>query len=415
MNRRRLIAASLAVPALAPGALARMRTNEKITLGLIGMGIRGRNMLRRYWLANEGFQVVAVCDVDTSRREDAKRRVDEAYGNSDCTAHVDYGEVLARDEVDAVVIATPDHWHALQILDACKAGKDIYCEKPLTLTLGEAKAAMDAARTSGCVFQTGSQQRTEFGQRFIRAVELIRAGRIGDVLTVNVGVGNPPRACDLGEEALEEGLDWDRWLGPAPLRPYNSVLSPRGVHGHYPRWRDYWEYAGGGLADMGAHHFDIAQWGLGMDASGPVRVEPPTDPSSRRGAEVVYANGTRLTHGGPSGATFIGTEGMIHVDRGRLSSIPGGILEGELDSGEELPRPRDHAEDWRQAILTRGRPSCDVEVGARSVAVCQLMGLAYRHGRALDWDPDAWQFVGPDAPQEWLDVAHREGYSLEGR
>ena len=264
-------------------------------------------------------------------------------------------------------------------------------------------------------FQTGSQQRTEFDQRFVRACELVRNGRIGRVLTVNVGVGDPPRACDLGAEELEPGLDWDRWLGPAPERAYHSVLSPRGVHGHYPRWRDYHEYAGGGLADMGAHHFDIAQWGLRMDESGPVRVEPPADPAANRGAAVVYSDGTRMTHGGPSGTTFIGTGGMIHVDRGRLSSVPGNLLEVELgEDDERLPRAASHADDWFQALRDRRRPTCDVEVGARSAAICHLLNLAYRHRRALDWDPAAWRFVDDDEANGWLDVKRRAGFELPG-
>lgn len=416
-DRRQFLAAAAAigVPAVRPrfGVLPQdpVAPSERVSVGFIGVGIRGRNLLRTY-LKNEGFRVVAVCDVDATRRADAKRRVDEHYEDADCVPYLDYRELLTRDDIDAVLIATPDHWHAIQIIDACKAGKDVYCEKPLTLTLHEAQAVIAAVRKTECVFQTGSQQRTEFGHKFVTASEFVRAGRIGEVLNVNVGVGSAPVWCDLEREEMEPGLDWDRWLGPAPRRAFNSVLSPRGVHGHYPQWRRYREYSGGHLADMGAHHFDIVQWALGADESGPVRVVPPDDPKVDRGAALVYAGGARLTHGGPSGATFIGTGGMIHVDRGRIMSVPGKILEEELGEDDaRLPRKPGHAADWLECIKNRTRPICDVEVGARSVAICHLMNIAYWHGRSLTWDPDAWRFGEADA-NAWLDYERREGYGL---
>jgi len=417
-----LSASSLVVPALTPSLAAagaalghQDPSTARVTLGLVGMGIRGRAMLRRSFLPNDGFHVAAVCDVDTTRREDAGRTVDEHHGSQGCGQYGDHRELVARDDIDAVVIATPDHWHALQILDAIRAGKDVYCEKPLTLTLREAQLVSSAARSAGTVFQTGSQQRTEFSHRFVTACEYVRNGRIGEVLTVHVGVGDPPRACDLGAEDLEPGLDWDRWLGPAPERPYNSTLSPRGVHGHYPRWRDYREYAGGGLADMGAHHLDIAQWGLGMDSTGPVRVEPPQSQSAKRGAALVYANGARLVHGGPSGATFIGTRGVIHVDRGRLSSTPDSILKEELpEQAERLPRHSSHASDWLESLRTRTQTMCSAETGARSAALCQLLNLAYRHRRELDWNPQAWRFENDPEANTWLDYERRAGFDLAG-
>lgn len=420
-TRRQFLAASAAAPALWSGPFGSWRQssspNEKIALGVIGIGIRGRNLMNGAFLRQDGFRVVAVCDVDTSRREDGKRRVDERYGNNDCAAYGTHRALLAHDGLDAVVIATPDHWHANQIIDAAVAGMDIYCEKPMTLTLREAQVAVTAVRKHGRVFQTGSQQRTEFGGRFVDACEHVRNGHIGRVLTVNVGVGDPARPCDLAAEDLESGLDWDRWQGPVPVRAYNSVLSPRGVHGHYPRWRSYQEYAGGGLSDMGAHHFDIGQWGLGRDGSGPVRVEPPADPDALRGAAVVYADGARMTHGGPSGTTFIGDGGLIHVDRNSLSSTPGSILEREFtEDDERLPRPANHAADWLECIHSRERPVCDVEVGASSVAVCHLLNLAYRHREAVDWDPVRWHFVSEDGGESpanaWLDYERRPEYDL---
>src|SRR5205823_4350550 len=240
-------------------------------------------------------------DVDTNRREDAKRLVEKRYADATksgaykgCEAYTDFRELLGRDDIDAVVIATPDHWHTIPCLEALKAKKDIYCEKPLTLTIREAKTLIDAVRKHDRVFQTGSQQRSE--GVFRQACELVRSGRIGKLKAVYVYVGGPSKPCDLPEEKPEPGLDWDRWLGPAPLRPYSSVLSPRGVHKNYPDWRLYREYSGGMMTDWGAHHFDIAQWGLGMDESGPVEIIPPEDPKAQRGVKYVYANGVPVIH-----------------------------------------------------------------------------------------------------------------------
>ncbi len=413
---RREFAAWTGAAAIAPSLRlprGRIPANDKVQIAVIGMGIRGKNLLRNEFFGNEAFRVVAVCDVDQNRREHGKGFVDERQGDKDCAVHADHREVLARSDVDAVVIATPDHWHAIQALDACNAKKDIYCEKPLTRTLHEAERLIDAVRKTGVVFQTGSQQRTEFGHKFVTAAELIRNGRIGKVLTAHVGVGDPPIWCDLPEEAVEPGLDWDRWQGPAKERAYNEILSPRGVHTHYPMWRRYRDYCGGPLADMGAHHFDIVQWALGMDGSGPVGILPPAEEGARRGATLVYADGTRVVHGGPSGATFVGTGGMIHVDRGRISSVPDNLLKDPLpDDAELLPRQPNHGQDWLDAIRSRQRPICDVEVGARSCAVNLLLCEAYERREVVRWDPAAWRFVDDAAANARLVDDGRDGYRL---
>src|SRR5204863_9600267 len=179
-----------------------------------------------------------------------------------------------------------------------EAGKDIYCEKPLTLTLREAALCIEAVRRHKRVLQTGSQQRSNVFGKFRETCELIRSGRIGKVKTVHVGVGGSSQWCDLPEEPAEAGLDWGLWLGQAPMRPYHSVLSPRGMHNHFPAWRNYREYSGGGMTDMGAHHFDIAQWALGMDESGPAEVIPPQDAKAESGLKLLFANGVEMIHGG---------------------------------------------------------------------------------------------------------------------
>jgi predicted dehydrogenase len=228
-----------------------------------------------------------------------------------------------------------------------------------------------------------------------------------------VGVGEPARPCDLPGEPPESGLDWDFWLGPAPMRPYNAILSPRGVHRHFPAWRDYLEYAGGGLSDMGAHHFDIAQWALNRDHSGPVRVSPPNDSKAEFGARLVYDDGVEMFHGGPSGATFIGTQGMIHVDRDKILSVPDKILKEPLEKKDvRLPRANGHRSNWIECVRTRSTPIANAEVGARTAAVCVLANLAYQLNRELNWDPTAWRFLDNDAKPVWLDRERRDPWKL---
>ncbi len=396
-------AASLAVPAIvsarALGREDKAAASERITLGFIGIGTMNRYHLGSF-LKRPDVQVLAVCDCDTKRREAAKRTVDEHYAEAasksakpdHCRAFNDFRDLLKRTDIDAVVIATPDHWHAIQIIEACKAGKDIYCEKPLTLTVHEARVVIDAVRKYARVLQTGSQQRTEFDGKFRVACEYVRSGRLGRILTVHVGVGGPSHPCDLPAEPMEPGLDWSLWLGPAPMRPYNAILSPRGVHKHFPNWRSYKEYSGGGMTDFGAHHFDIAQWGLGRDESGPYFIQPPEDPKAESGVRYWYEDGVELVHGGPSGITFIGTHGMIHVDRDKLISIPAEILKRPLERTDvRLPRAKSHHDDWLECVRTRKDPIANVEVGARSVTVCHLGNLAYWYRRPFFWDAHAWE------------------------
>ena len=421
------VAASLAAPLVVRGSVFGDDQNapaaEKITVAAIGIGKMMYGSHLPHYLRMPEVQVVAVSDVDTTRREAGKKRVDDAYGNTDCKAYVDYREILARDDIDAIACATPDHWHAMVILDTVKAGKDMYCEKPLTNNLMEAKAVMDAVNASDIIFQTGSQQRASSNFRY--ACELVQNGRIGDIKQVMVSVGGPPIPCNLPEEEMEPGLEWQRWLGPAPLRPYSSVLSPRGVHTHFPSWRNFCEYGGGGMTDWGAHHFDIAQWGLGMDKSGPVEIIPPENPSSGRGVKYIYENGVELIHGGRSGVTFIGTDGEIFVTRGKLESTPEEIIKMPIEEGEihlyEAPggSHAGHRQDWINCLQSRSQPNCPIETGARTVAVCHLGIVAYLHGdqlggKSLKWDPQKWEFVGNEEANKWRDYpyARRKGYEL---
>jgi hypothetical protein len=251
-SRRSFLKSTLAAgaaPLLLPARVwaAETKPNDRLTLGFIGIGKQARGLMSGF-LGKSETQAVAVCDVDTNRRTDGKKQVDDFYakqaGSNDkgCATYNDFRELLARKDIDAVVIATPDHWHALIAIAATQAGKDIYCEKPLTETIHEARALVAAVRQNGRVFQTGSMQRSS--REFRVACELVRNGVIGKVARVEAGFGGPGKPCDLPEQPAEDGLDWDMWQGPAPARGYNEILSPRGVHQHFPAWRAYREYGG---------------------------------------------------------------------------------------------------------------------------------------------------------------------------
>jgi len=340
-----------------------------------------------------------------------------------CQDYNDYRDMLERSDIDAVCIATPDHWHALMTIDAAKAKKDIYCEKPLCQSIKEARRMVQAVRANKRIFQTGSMQRSS--EEFRVACELVRNGVIGPITHVDVSVGGPAKPCDLPEEAMEPGLDWDRWLGPAPKRPYNSVLSPRGVHNHYPAWRHYREYGGGGVTDWGAHHFDIAQWGLGMDNEGPRRIIPSEQPESGHGVRMVYQNGIEMRHTTGNGVTFFGKDGKVNVNRGKFAFWLGDKqiadhrkqckqVEQDFlkDARVRLYRSTDHKQDFLDGVRDRTRPNADVEIGARTVTVCHLVNLAYYHQQVMHWNPFRERFVNGKGDNAWLDVDHRAPYTL---
>ena len=433
-SRRRFLQQATVVAGAAPlllsGWSALGAPNERINLGFIGLGTQGRGLMGGF-LGQPGTQVVAVCDVDTTRREDAKKRVENYYKNKGatdtskgCQAYGDFRELLARPDVDGVVIATPDHWHAPLTIATAKAGKDVYCEKPLSKSVHESRAMVQAVRKHQRVLQVGSMQRSM--REFRVACELVRNGLLGKIDHVDVGVGGPPVPCDLPEEAAEPGLNWDFWLGPAAVRSYNSVLSPRGVHTHFPNWRHYREFGGGGVCDFGAHHFDIAHWGLGMDEAGPLEVLPPADwKTAQSGVRLRYANDVIVNHTGGNGIAFFGAAGRVKVDRGSIEVTIGGktIEKGDAPLRDQLERVEkefltartaslyqsaNHLADWLGAMRSRKTPICDVETGARTANVCHLVNLAYQYGEAMKWDAAREQFTGRTGKAEWLDIAHRE-------
>ena len=376
--------------------------NERITLGLIGMGTRVQNQLLRGFLEHPDTQVVSVCDVWDHRVADSVRQAEEFYGQAKRSGDFhgvagvkDFREIVSRADIDAVVIGTPDHWHAVQALMAIRAGKDVYCEKPLTRTVEEARVLVAAVREHETIFQTGSQQRSDESFRF--AAELVRSGRIGTLQDVSVQVGGPPDRSLLPGQAIPASLDWEMWLGPAAWRPYHEELCPQ-KDGTFPNWRGYEEFGGGGVADMGAHHFDIAQWAMDMDRSGPIEVVPPED-GSHSGLYLRYASGVCVHHLPDcipgTGLRFDGTEGSITAVRWKCETDPVEI--GRRPIGPEevtLYKSDDHMGNWLECIRSRKDPVAPVEAGAHTAVVCHLVNIGYKLGRALKWDPSEWAFVG---------------------
>ena len=347
-------------------------------------------------------QVLAVCDVVEERRDDAKRMVETRYGKDKkgefkgCDAYNDFHKILERKDIDAVVIATPDHWHTIPCILAARAKKDIYCEKPLTHNIAEGRQLVGEIAKAGVIFQTGSQQRSEFNNHFRLAVELVRNKRIGKIKTIRIGVGAPSKACDLPKEEIPPGTDWDTWQGPAPERAYNSVLCPKGIHKHFPQWRSYWEYAGGGVADMGAHHFDIAQWALDMDGAGPVEIIPPE--KGETGLKFIYANGVEMFHGGEADCVFVGETGTIRASRGKIESDPAEILKTPIGEKEwHCYASSNHKRNWIESVRSRKQAICPAEIGHRTASVCHLCNIGYRLRKKLKWDPVKEQFNDAEA------------------
>lgn len=390
--------------------------SEFIRLGFIGVGNQGNNNLRAL-IKN----AVAVCDVDKSRVAAARKKVEDTNSRP-CAGFSDYRKLLEEKSIDAVVITTPDHWHTLPALHACEAGKDVYCEKPMTLFVSEGQALIKAVRRHNRVFQTGSQQRSD--SKFRRACEYVRSGRIGKVTTVKVGL--PGVNFEKKGEALvvpdtlpPAELDFDFWLGPAPLRAYNKNRC------HY-LFRFFWDYSGGQMTNWGAHHLDIVQWGLGTDASGPVEIEGSAvyhpdrvyETPQKFDVSYKYAGGTVVlcssgTGKYKGGSLFEGEKGKLFVTRGAIESDPEDILEEPLDaSSVKLYQSADHYANFLQCIKSRQDPICTVEIGHRSATICHLGNIAIRTGKKVLWDPKAERITGDDALTSWLNRPYRAPWQL---
>ena len=405
MKRREFIlkagagaAAFSVIPSSVLGKNGTVPANDRIGLGYIGTGKQNRYLVKQLSKC-PGVIAVAACDVDSKKLEWFRQIATDAnktnnQGIAEVTTCKDYRELLGNNKIDAVVIATPDHWHAQVAVDAAKAGKDIYCEKPMALTVAEGRAMVNATRKFKRVFQTGNMQRS--WRDFRHAVELVRNGYIGVIKEINVNVGDPVVQCDLPTEQVPDYLDWDLWLGPSLFRGFNAILSPPVEQDIFPRWRLYRDFGGGGITDWGAHMFDIAQWALNMDESGPVEFIPPLGKATR-GLKMVYKNGTVMNHinwGESNAVQFIGTEGKIEVSRSFLRTFPNpDLAKADLKSTDKRVYYSDnHYQDWIDAIRKRTRPISDVETGHRTSSLCNIANIAYELQRPLSWNPDRERF-----------------------
>lgn len=408
------------VPRYVLGGKGYIAPSDKIGLGFIGTGKQARGLVNRF-IDEANTRIVAGCDVDKQKlnlfKERTEKTMAEKRQNEKYQGLILYGqfeELLERTDIDAVVIATPDHWHAIQAIAAMKAGKDVFCEKPMAHTVEEGRAMVKATRKYKRVFQTGSMQRSN--RNFRHACELVRNGYLGDIKQVKVNVGDPPLICDLPSMPTPEYLDWNRWLGPAQMRAFNPTLSPPVSEDIFPHWRDYKEFGGGGVTDWGAHMFDIAQWGLGMDNSGPVEFIPPKDRSAKRGMIYTYANGVEMVHedfGRSWGVSFIGSKGTLNISRSYLDSTPEPIAKMELAAGDiRLYNSDNHYKDWLDCIQSRKMPICDVEIGHRTASVCNITNIAYQLGRALKWNPQTEKFEGDTEANELLGKKYRKPWKL---
>jgi predicted dehydrogenase len=403
-----VFAAPYYIPARAFGA------NERIITGAIGVKNRGGETQN---LKDFRANCVAVCDVDQNVAGKAAKYVTE--GGNKCDIYDDYRKLLDRKDIDAVVISTPDHWHALMTIDACRAGKDVFCEKPLTLFIAEGRKMVEVARETGRIVQTGSQQRSD--DRFREAAELVRNGAVGQLKQVLVGIPKPNHAEKwVPDSPPPSELNYDLWLGPAPQRPYN-------VNRVHYNFRFFWDYSGGQMTNFGAHHIDIAQWALGADDSGPIAAEgTATYPADKRLCEVTqtcrvtltYANGAQVIVGQeqkdiPGGVTFVGEKGRIFVDRKKIVPSDEAILQAKLPANAvKLYVSKNHPQNWLDSIKSRELPVADVEIGHRTATACHLANMAVRVGRRIEWDPSKEQVVGDAEAAALASRPYREPWKL---
>jgi len=380
------------VPATALGAEGAVAPSNRIVMGAIGVGGQGTGNMRRF-LGDGSVQMVAVCDVDKSHREAARGIVNEKYGNQDCADYNDFRELLARDDIDAVCIGTPDHWHGLVCIAAAKAGKDMYCEKPLVNTIAEGRAVCNAVTRHGRVLQTGSHERSRHSVRF--ACELVRNGRIGKLHTMRVNLPWDGRDLSFPPQLMPvpEGFDYDMWLGPTPWAPYNE-------HRCHFFFRYILDYSGGEVTDRGAHIIDLGQLGNGTDHTGPVEVtgegkfmrDGMFDVAEAYRFDFTYADGVRMLCASewPRGIRFEGTDGwiFIHIHGGRLEADPPSLLDEKVGPDEiHVGRSPGHHEDFLNAVRIRRQPMAHAEIGHRTATMCHLANIAMVTGKRLEWDP----------------------------
>ena len=418
-----------ATPAPAKAA-KKTSPNAKVQMGFIGLGQQAMYLLNGF-MSMDDVRVVAGCDVYDIKRDRFVRRVTDYYtqkGEKKVKVDVyeDYKDLLARPDIDAVVIATPDHQHAVVAIAACKAGKDVYLEKPLTLTIYEGQQLVKAVRKYNRILQVGSQQRSS--EEFIHAATLAREGELGKIHKIKVYVGrndvNPytaaPAPCKLPKMPVPEGLNWDKWLGPLPTSVYyhsdlDPIITPTQNEQLWGAWRWYKVCGGGLMTDWGAHMFDVAQWAIGKDGSGPVEVIPPGW-SYYDHLTYKYDNGIVVTEepfdGTMQGVMIYGDEGWIKVWRGHFegSHPKFDMAKKEADSDVPYETKVGHHRAFIEAILSRNDPNVPVETGHSSCTVCNLGNIAMELGRPVKWNPIVQKFVRDDEATQLLHYAYRAGY-----
>jgi predicted dehydrogenase len=413
------------IPASAMGRNGTVAPSARLTLGHIGCGKMG-GLLRGSFAGMPDVQVVACSDVESQRLVEYQAFYSKALGDrvggsaaKGVETYNDYHDLLARPDIDGVIISTPDHWHANMTIDACRMGKDVYCEKPLTHTVAQAYRVADAVKQYGRVLQTGSMQRSSSEFRF--AAEMVRNGRIGKVHTINCAVGGAPHFFYDLVGQKQTTFDWDRWVGPSQYQPYNySIAPPDPEKGNWPNWREYADFGGGGQCDWGAHMYDIAQWGLGRDGETPVEVLPAgSSPLAENRLTYLYADGVKMTRGDITqfpgrngGLEFIGEEGAIYVNRGQLETSPASLKNtATLGTEERVYNSTNHHRDFINCMKTREQPICNEDVGASTAVICNLGNIADRIGQSFKWNYSTGLTDNEEA-NRYLNPPARANYAL---
>jgi len=423
--------ASLLAPAVLPRRLfAQTPPSETMLLGVIGTGRQGQEDMKEliYRGLESDARVAAVCDIDTHRLEDAQWLAEKIYAAELGKANYkgidtyrDFRELLARPEIDGVLIVSPDFWHALHGIAAAKAGKDIYLEKPLTYSIAEGRKLVEAVRQSSRVLQVGSQQRSAV--YFRMACEAARNQRIGKVQTIRVWLPEDQGTGDPAEMPVPKNLDYDFWLGPAPQAPFSQDRVHPQMSYERPGWLQIGSYCLGMITGWGSHMTDIAQWGNGSDDTGPVEIAAKAEFPDRGlfnvhtafHAEALYVNGVRLIMetGDPPGVRFEGDRGWIFVSRDEITASDTAILRPEPGEKEiRLYQSGNHMKNFLECMRTRKEPVAPVEVGHRSNTICILAHIAMNLGRKLRWDPQAERFLDDDEADSRLDYPHREPWTI---
>ncbi|MCM2372612.1 Gfo/Idh/MocA family protein [Aporhodopirellula aestuarii] len=449
-SRRRFLQATASIGAagfafpLSQASFGDTSPNERPVFATIGLRNQG------WTITSKSFQFAdfaAFADVDAKVLGQNIERATKTQGKAP-EGYSDYRKILDRKDIDAVMIATPDHWHTKIAVEAMLAGKDVYCEKPLTLTIGEGKLIEKIVKQTGRVFQVGTMQRSEYKGRFLQAVAMVREGRIGDIQKVTCGIGGSDSSDVIPAVDVPEGLDWDFWLGPAPKAPYRALPEIRkGYGGGVPRytnchyaWRNWFEYSGGQMNDWGAHHVDIATWALGADKTGPNKITPVS-----YSLPVEYKDGyptvddrynvpTKfeilcnmpgdiplvITSEGDNGIMFEGTKGRFFVNRGKIVGKPvedlasNPLPEGAIEEVYGGPVAKNHTDNFIQAMRDRTQPISDVWSHNRMLETCHLANISIRLGRELNWDPDKREIIGDEEASSFISRESREGYEIEG-